>query len=269
MAMSLAPLTRSFGVEVSGLDLRDGVGADNASRLRQIFEEDGLLLFRNVDFSAEQQRRWGEIFGEVRVRPGIPTATPVREEGTQYISNSRDDGILGNGELTFHQDHLYLDQPLRGLMLYGMTIPASGSATKFRSCTAIYDALDEATARAAEGVRCLHAFDFGGDYEKGVDPRAMTGNSSRAWQPLIWRGSPTGRPAVWVADWSIAGFDGIGPEAGAALIAAIWEQAAAVEEYRHEWRVGDLLLWNNLLAQHARLPFNTAEPRTLRRTPIL
>jgi alpha-ketoglutarate-dependent taurine dioxygenase len=184
MAMSLAPLTRSFGVEVSGLDLRDGVEADDASRLRQIFEEDGLLLFRNVDFSAEQQRRWGEMFGDVRVRPGIPTATPVREEGTQYISNSRDDGILGNGELTFHQDHLYL-------------------------------------------------------------------------------------PAVWVADWSIAGFDGIAPEAGAALIAAIWEQAAAVEEYRHEWRVGDLLLWNNLLAQHARLPFNTAEPRTLRRTPIL
>jgi alpha-ketoglutarate-dependent taurine dioxygenase len=262
------PLTASFGVEVSGLDLRRPIEPATVRRLREAFERHDLLLVRDADLDAADQLRFAGIFGTVEVRKGAPQEAMPDEPKTQYISNSRKDGILGDGELVYHQDHLFHPSPLRGLILYGMEVPASGSATKFRSCHAIYRSLDAAQRAQAETVRCLHLFDYeAADYGnftlEGASPAAP-----RAWQPLVWRDAPRG-PAIWAVHGTTVAFEGIGEREGWTLLDAIVERAAGIEEYVHQWRLGDLVLWNNLTLQHARTPFDPAESRTLRRTPLV
>src|SRR5690606_32947105 len=97
-------------------------------------------------------------------------------------------------------------------------------------------------------------------------------DSPRAWQPLVWTDPESSRKALWNNRVSAVGFDGLSDEEGRALTEELWEFAAAHADdltYIHRWQRGDLVIWNNLILQHAREPFRSDERRTLRRTPII
>ena len=270
MSISFKPILDSLGAEISGLDLHREITPEEGAALRDAFSRYHLLLMRDLDISAQEQSRFARVFGEITIRNGIATdAQP--ERGTQYISNTRKDGYLGNGELKFHQDHTFHETLLRGLMLYGMEIPKSGSQTKFRSCKSMYAAMSPDQRRRAEPVKCLHLFDLEAeDYSVDIDLEKLSDRVLRAWQPLIWTNPETGDRAPWVVQWSTVDYQGIDRVGGKALLDELWETfEEKVEEYVHDWRVGDLLLWSNRMAQHARLPFDSSEARTLRRTPLL
>jgi taurine dioxygenase len=270
MTLAFIPLHETLGAQVLGLDLHQPIDETTAQILRDAFSRYDLLLIRDTDISAAEQSRYGEVFGQVKVRDGIVTAVPSAEEGAQYISNSRADGILGDGELKFHQDHLFHDEPLRALMLCALEIPPSGSITKFRSGYAIYQALPPELRARAEAVTCLHAFDYERrDYDTELRFITLSSNAKTAKQPLVWRNPETGKPAVWVVGFSTAGFESMDRDEGFALVDEIWDIAEGVPDYAHQWQPGDLLLWNNLSLQHARMPFDEKERRTLRRTPLL
>ncbi|WP_336964563.1 TauD/TfdA family dioxygenase [Sphingobium aquiterrae] len=270
MPITFTPLTNTLGAEVHGVNLHEPFDDETSAVLRKGFDEYNLLLIRGVDISAPEQSRYGEVFGRIEVRKGIATGAVAQEPGTQYISNTRADGILGDGELKFHQDHLFHEEPLRALMLYAMEIPDSGSQTKWRSGNAIYEALSADLRARAEAVKCLHVFDYDRkDYSVEVGFSNLSANAKTALQPLVWRSPATGKPAVWVVRFSTADFEGVSHGEGEALLDEIWQAAESVEEYVHEWKSGDLLIWNNLALQHARMPFNAEERRTLRRTPLL
>jgi taurine dioxygenase len=157
-------------------------------------------------------------------------------------------------------------------MLYGIEVPKSGSATKFRSTGAILDRLPADLSAKARGVKCLHLYNYEGDYTKWQDPAKAPPDSPRAWQPLVWVNPKTGKKALWAIPISTVAFEGIPEDEGRKLIGDIWDFAAANDAnctYVHEWAPGDLLIWDNLMLQHARMPFEAKEARTLRRTPIV
>ncbi len=270
MPLEVKPLSKHVGAEVTGLDLHTPISEPTAQELRDAFAKYHLLLVRDPDVDEDEQSRFGEIFGEIKIRHRYANMNEAKK--TQYVSNSRKDGILGDGEIHFHQDHTFYEKPLSAIMLYGVEVPQSGSATKFRKSGAILAKLPAEMRARAEGVQCLHLYNYQGDFTKWQDPKNAPPDSPRAWQPLIWENPKSGEKALWAIPISTVAFEGVSEEGGRRLIEEIWTFAGENDAdctYRHDWAPGDLLIWDNLMLQHARLPFDSNEPRTLRRTPIL
>lgn len=262
--MQLRPLNPHIGVEVSGLDLKRPIDGATAAALRGALNEHLLLLLRGQDVSADEQNEFGRVFGEVHLRTkySVPVAVPL----AQFVSNVRDDGILGDVELLFHQDHCFYEIPLKGLMLYAIEIPKSGSVTLFRNTVALHDDLPAALRERASKVRNF----FDGSLTPPYDPSKSKAEQPSAWHPYFWTDPESGKKTLLASPTTIARSDTATPEEGKQLMREIWDYAAGREDlvYAHHWAPGDLVVWHNCLTQHARLPFNGSEPRTLRRTQI-
>ena len=270
MAIEIKPLTPHVGAEVIGLDLHGDYDAATAETLRDAFRKHHLLVVRQPGATDEDQIRFARVFGEISIR--YSRANENTASQTQYVSNARPDGILGDGEIVFHMDHVFYDTPLTAIALYGIDIPKSGSATKFRSAQALYEQLPDALRERARDVKILHLFNYQGDHTGWQDPDEAPADSPRAWQPLVWTNPETGEQALWLSPLTTVGFEGIALEEGRRLIDELWNFAASADEpltYVHRWAPGDLVIWDNRMLHHARLPFPSTEPRTLRRSSIV
>jgi taurine dioxygenase len=88
----------------------------------------------------------------------------------------------------------------------------------------------------------------------------------------VWTNPETGQDVLWLSPISTVDFRGISREDGRKLIDDLWEFAASVDPeftYVHRWAPGDMVIWDNRMLHHARMPFESSEPRTLRRNSIL
>lgn len=269
MSIQFTPLHPLLGAEVHGITLRTPIDQQTGEVLREALRRFRLLLVRNQPaVSVEDQVAFTQVFGELYV-----SRSYKGEMGDQgyYFSNTRADGQLGTGELAYHHDHLFLKQPARAAVLYAIEIPRSGSATKFRDAAEIFKRLPEDAQQLSRSVRCLHALDYAGVTRTGkVDKSNLSPKALQAWQPLAWTDPDSGNTALWLVPLTTVGFEGLDHNAGRELLETLWNRAAAMIdlEYVHRWQTGDMLIWDNRLLSHARLPFNDTEPRTLRRTTV-
>jgi taurine dioxygenase len=290
--MEFRPIAKTFGVEVIGLDPREPLSSEQLATLNKALDEHHLLLVRGYELNSEQQARFGDYFGPAAPAPTMSSGVKREEEqpGMMYVSNVRDDGILPNGELAYHQDSLFEDNVVRMIMLYGVEMPDTGGATKFRSCREIYTNLAPELQEKAKKVQCLHLFDYDNiavSPPKGEDltqwendlgiqkysPFSLEtapADAPRNWQPLIWTSPKTGEDYAWCVHGTTVDIGGVDRAEGRAIMDAMMDRAAeSVEEYHHQWRPGDLVFWNNQTLQHARTPFDPRERRSLRRTSMI
>lgn len=273
MDISFRKLSENVGAEVQGFDVADMDRCETREALRAAFAEYKLLNFNLPEFSADDQIRFGRIFGEISTRGAYSEGG---EELTEYVSNTRADGTLGNGPFHFHHDHLFHEQPLSALALFGMQIPESGSVTKFRNGRAFYERLPDEIKAEIEGIEVLHMLDFQTD-EDGTTARFVDDDSGgtdalSCWRPLVWTNSKTGERQILLSP-AVEQFKGIGTEEGFELLRRLLRIGRHEDDlettYLHEWKVGDLIIWDNVALAHARAPFDSNEARTLRRTAIL
>ena len=172
--------------------------------------------------------------------------------------------------MDFHIDQLFLEEPLRALILYAVEIPEAGGGTKFLNTEAVYEAMPAGLKQRLQGLHCRHA--------RAYDPQTTkdwnvvdAAEESPSWvHPLLRQDPQTGKKAIWVNKLTTVGVEGLAPEESAGLIAEIRSHFYDDEfTYTHRWETGDMILWDNLVLQHARLPFDPGAARTLRRTAIL
>jgi alpha-ketoglutarate-dependent taurine dioxygenase len=270
MTIEFQPLTRHVGAEVKGLDLHEAYTPATADALRRAFAAHKLLVVRQPEVSDDEQLRFARLFGEVRIR--YARRNEDKQTLIQYVSNARPDGILGDGEIVFHMDHTFYDVPLTAIILYGVEIPKSGTATKFRNANTLYLRLPPELRERARGVRVLHLFNYQGDHTVWQDPDLAPPDSPRAWQPLVWTNPETGEDSLWLSPLNSVDFEGISRDEGRKLIEDLRAYAESIDPgftYVHRWAPGDLVLWDNRMLHHARLPFQSSERRTLRRSSIL
>lgn len=268
-ALKFTPLSTYVGARVEGLDLTQPIAAQEAAALRAAFSRYNMLLLHQPGISVEDQARFAELFGEILIRGQYKVAS--ESPLTQHVSNTRADGILGDGEIDFHQDHVFYERPLKGLLLYGVEIPKSGGETKFRSARGIFEAMPQDLIDRAARVKCLHLYSYTGDYTRRQDAASAPPESPRAWHPLIWTNPDTGQKALWINRLTTVDFDGVSRDEGEALLEELERRANATTAYTyvHAWTPGDLVIWDNRMLHHARTPFDPAERRTLRRTPLV
>ncbi len=264
MSISFSAVSPTVGVQAHGLDISQPLDEETVRLLRGKMHEHGLLLFRNQELDDAQQLRFALCFGKISKQGAIQKTAPA----TTYVSNVRSDGTFGKGELGFHSDQTYYAHPMKAIMLYGLEVPAKGGETLFVNTAAIVSSLTTAQQREFDALEVLHEFDYGAlDYgtDKKKEVQAL---KVSAVHPVIAR-HPWSDAQVLMTNINAKSIVGVSTERSRELLAKL---AALVDDpkriYRHTWRKGDLIVWDNLLLQHARSDFDTAERRTLRRCAI-
>lgn len=262
--MDVQALAPGFGVEISGLDLSRPFGEETAHALRAAFADHRLLLLRGQRLDQAAQVRFATLFGPVSHRGAF-----MKEVDASHVSNARPDGILGSGVLHFHSDHTFFRHPLKAICLHAIEVPSRGGDTLFSDVLAAWDNLSDALKARIENLSSLQLFDYTGDYNRRTLERDAPADAPRCWHPLVRTDPDSGRKVLFAHMHTTASISGLGDDEAEALME---ELAAVIADpaigYRHVWKPGDLLLWNNIALQHARTDFDPAERRTLRRVPI-
>ena len=262
------PLTNNVGAEVRGVNMARGLTDDDRCALAEAFKAYGLLVMHDLDIDVDQQITLARPFGTPVLREKNQTQDTNRR--TQHVSNVLPDGVFGAGELDFHMDQLFWPEPLKALMLYGIEIPSEGGDTKFVDTAKVYARMPQQLRDKIDGLHCRHAYTFAGDLAKEWRVKDAETQNMEVEHPIVWRDPDGQRVGLWVNKLTTVGVVGLQDEEGAELIASIrdrlYDDAAT---YTHRWRPGDLVLWNNHTFQHARMPFDAGQRRTLRRTTLM
>ena len=260
------PLSPALGVEVLDLDLSRPFDARVADELRALYRAHHLILLRGQQIDEAAQVRFSEIVGPVSHR-----SPSMRTRNSALVSNVEPEGILGDGKLYFHHDNTFYQHPLRALSLYALELPSSGGDTLFSNCAMVHDALPQSLRDRIAGLSSYQMFDFSGgfDYNQRSRDEDASPQAIRAIHPLVWSEPEGGRKVVFMSEHTTVRLNEVDDAEGEAIVAELASWIADPRfGYRHRWRLGDVILWDNIILQHAREPFDKRERRTLRRIPI-
>jgi taurine dioxygenase len=253
-------LTTSFGA-VLELDLRDPLDPPQQRELQEVFATRHLLLFPDQDISFEDQVRVVGYLG------------PVLSGGPEWVSNVRENGLVPEGALLFHSDFIFTAEPSLGLCLYATEVPPGGSPTSFADAVGAADRLPPELRARVLGRKALNVFDLSdqrGDVrfrEAALGPESPL--SPRYAHPVLMPHPTTGQELLSVNEMQtdrIIGMDAAESEKTLeALLALLY---APENTYSHHWRVGDLVIWDNIAVQHGRPAPPRDVPRTMRRVTM-
>jgi taurine dioxygenase len=268
----VVPLTKHIGAEIRGLDLRETLDRETIDAIHRAWLDHGVLLFRDQKLSQEDQIRVTGYFGELapltrpakfrppgyaRVHPNIMMISNIRENGETI-------GALPDGEMHFHHDQIHSEIPHAGTLLYSVEIPSYGGDTLFADGYAAYETLDPTLKQKLEGKRALNFYNYGSTMRG--DSRGVAA-SSQAVHPVFRTHEETGRKAIYVDRLMTRSIEGLPQDESDALLNAVFDHAEKPEfVYRHKWRVGDLIVWDNRCSMHARDDFPSDQRRLMLRT---
>ncbi len=274
MALEFRPLHGAFAAEVIGAsaDLR----VDDAA-LRDIeaaWFRYGVLVFRDLDMTPAEHvaftRRLGPLHIMVPSEFNLPDFPEVWVVGNAE-ENGKPLGLRGAG-MGFHTDGEDKIVPNAGSFLYAKIVPPEGGDTLFADMRAAYAALPDDVKRKIAGHRArfsradMHAINY-------PDMRPYTPEELAArpdvYHPLVRRHDKSGGVSLYIGRWA-CDIEGMPKDEGRALVA--WLQEFARQNrfvYRHRWRDGDAVLWDNRCTQHCATPFDEARcTRLMHRTTL-
>ena len=264
------PLSPALGIEIIGIDLREPLDERTCAQLREAWHENLVILLRNQHLSEDDQVRFAETFGPPAVihTPQFATKNPA----VMLISNIRQDGkligALPDGEMQFHSDQCYQERPAMASMLYAIEVPSKGGNTLFANAYMAYATLPEHIKRRIDGRRALNAY----DYDTAATKRGTKIADGVPYyaHPVVRTHPATGRKALYVNRLMTVRIEDMPEEESNELLGFLFDhQEQRQFIYEHVWRVGDLLMWDNRCALHARTDFSADERRLMRRVTIL
>ena len=261
-------LSAALGAEIIGIDLREPLDDARVAQLREVWHENLIILFRGQKLSEDDQVRFAGYFGPPAKIHRYGQSNPA----VMLISNIREDGkligALPDGEMQFHSDQCHQERPAMASMLYAIEIPRVGGNTLFANAYRAYETLPADIKQHIEGARALNAY----DYDTGATVRStkVATDAPSYVHPVVRSHPATGRKALYVNRLMTRRIEGLPPKRSEELLNILFDHQERREFiYEHVWRPGDLLMWDNRCALHARTDFSADERRLLRRVTIL
>jgi alpha-ketoglutarate-dependent 2,4-dichlorophenoxyacetate dioxygenase len=283
MPLQFRRLHPHFVAEVSPVDLRRVDDARTLAEIRAGMDEYAVLVFRGQPFADEEQVAFAQrLDGQLHTKTGSAALGLNRlgNDALVDISNLDEAGDIaspdarrrayGLGNRLWHTDASFQDPAGRYSMLSAKVVPPAGAETEYAHMRGAYDALPAETKARLEGLRVHHSiahsrrtlgFEFSPEEEERL---------RGAVHPLVRTIPRSGRRSLYLAShasrvvgWSV-------PE-GRLLLRDLTEHATQPEfVYRHAWRVGDLVIWDNRATMHRARPFDDlTHRRELRRVTTL
>ncbi len=252
--MKVTRLTPHIGAEVTGLDLRTAVDADTRRRLNAAVVEHVALVIRDQEFSPQQYLAAVTLFGEPMeqhfTQYALPDCPLVHEVSNRHKDKSGKRVKHGAGWHTDHTNHV---RPPKYTSLYAVALPSSGGDTAVVNMRAGYEALPDDIRQTIQGMKTVNVF-------QGSASARYSGQSADAQverrpepvlQPLVRTTPDNGTKALYFHPVKTENIVGMNAEASQALLNDLLERSVRDEFiYRHQWRKGDMLIWDNRAAMH-------------------
>jgi taurine dioxygenase len=257
MAYTITPLSEDTGAEVNGLDLTKPIDAETRAALNRAFARHHVLVVRDQKYSPEEFTRAVQLWGELQPHdkkelhvPGYPHMYFVSNEqtvpGKRYIS----------GE-TFHSDHSNHPAPPKATILYPVSLPSCGGDTQYVNMHRAYDDLPDATKRRIDPLKAVHVYlsKYSPRELKPLNEESLKALPPPGVHPLVRVHPENGRKALYLNPVRIESILGMADDKALALVAELMAHATQPKyEYRHQWRYGDMVLWDNRSVMHKANP---------------
>jgi taurine dioxygenase len=275
MSIEVTPTGAAVGAEILGVDLARPLDEAGFAAIERAYNDHGVIFFRDQHITPAHQvaftRRFGDIefniFGERWSVPGSPEIVVV----SNVTEDGRPIGVRRAGE-NWHSDMCYAAKPPRGTMLYALEIPdlhgLTLGDTEFASAAAAWDALPERMKHWLEGRSAV--FDFSGRKRAFPLSQAERDRYPPVRHPIVRTHLLTGRKCLYVMRDDCVGVEGMEADEAEALIAALADHIVKPAFiYRHRWRRGDLLMWDNCTVQHRAIQdYDMPRRRLMHRTTM-
>ena len=289
MTLTVTPFEAGCGADIGGVDIARPLAAADRDAIRAAWLEHLVLRFRGQRLTDEQHMAFTRQFGELEYNParliekqyGVATQTDGRKSEvppeisviSNILENGKAIGGLGDGEAFWHTDSSFVDVPPAASLLRSLEVPppSSGGATYFLNCYSAYDTLPGDTKQRIDGLTMIHAatHSSGGKAHKGFETVADVSKVPGARQPMVRTHPETGRKALFLGRRINAYVIGLPVEESEALLDELWEHAQQDRfTWKQEWRVGDLVWWDNRCAMHRRDAFDPSTRRLMHRTQL-
>lgn len=277
--MHIKNLDSALGAEVTGIDLAKPVSQAYVDEIEAAWRERLVVVFHGQNLSDPQLIAFSKNFGELDPPGPNPYGEPFNKEHPELnvISNVKENGKpignLGDGEAVWHADMTYVDVPPKAALLHALEVPPpeAGGNTYFANMFAAYEALPPELKRAAKGKIAVHdaSRNSAGMLRKGYNEVTDIRQTVGAHHPLVRTDPKTGRRALFLGRRPNAYVLGLTVPESEDLLDALWDHATQPRfAMCHEWRIGDLLMWNNLSVLHRRDPFDSKTRRVMHRSQI-
>lgn len=283
MKLAIRKTGAALGAEIQGVDLARPLDEETFRAIVDAWHEHEVIYFRDQELTPEQHiavsRRFGELEHHVRqdcCKPGYPEIFVV----SNIIENGRPIGSQDAG-LFWHSDLCYKKTPSRGSLFYAREVPHDENGrplgdTVFASMTAAYAALPEHTRRALEGRLAVNSYLHGYYRERNSGPRKVLTEEQKRQTPdvehPVVRTHPyTGKKCLFACEGYTTRIVGLPEAESSALLSGLFEHLKKPDFlYRHKWRVGDFLIWDNCATQHLAIPdYQLPRRRRMERTTLV
>ncbi|HEX9432463.1 MAG TPA: TauD/TfdA family dioxygenase [Burkholderiales bacterium] len=264
-----------FGAEVQGIDLARASPVQ-IDAIKNAWYRHDVLLFRKQRLTDDDLLSFSRHFGTLDSPPnqGAGRKSPRGYPEIYIVSNVLDEkgepiGALGDGEAAWHTDMSYAAQPPDASMLYSLEIPAAGGDTWFSSMKAALAKMPKALVERIRNLEIKHdgTYDSGGYVRRGLtpsnDPRTSVGTP----HPMVIEHPVSGEAALYLGRRRNAYVMGLELDESEHLLDEIWSFVETAL-YRHQWALGDLVLWDNRTTMHRRDAFDGKARRVMHRTQI-
>jgi alpha-ketoglutarate-dependent 2,4-dichlorophenoxyacetate dioxygenase len=283
MPVSFRQVGPCLAAEVDGVDIAKPLSPADVAAIHGGMDKYAVLVFRSQPIDDEQQLAFTRSLGEIEHAIGTSLRAPNEYRlPTSFadVSNldkdnkpfARDDRrrLFGIGNRLWHSDSSFKAIPAKYSLLHAHSVTSKGGNTEFADMRAAYDALDEETKELVEDLVCEHSQLYSRQLLGFTDFTEEERERFRPVRQRLVRTHPvTRRKSLYLSSHAgtIVGWPV--PEARAFLRDLI--EAATQREYVyvHNWRVGDLVMWDNRQTMHRARPFPAHEPRDMRRTTLL
>ena len=279
MPISITQVHPVFVGEVSGVDLREPLTADDVAAIEAGMDQYAVLIFRDQQLTDEQQIAFSRNFGQIENKRGGNIRTEERvNEQINDVSNLDNDNTpfdrtdrrryFNLGNHLWHSDSSFRAIPAKYSLLSARKIPSAGGNTEFADMRAAYDALDDKTKAKIEDLICEHSQ----IYSRGKLGFTFNEEEIELMKPVrqvMVRVHPvTGRKSLYMSSHAGTIIGWPEPEARLFLLNMLEHSTDRRFVYAHEWRVNDLVMWDNRQTCHRAREYDETQPRDMRRTTV-
>ena len=274
MALRFRPLHASFGAEVIGADLASDLDAAMIAQIEAAWLRYSILLFRDVVMTPAQHVAFTRRLGPLHVMEPLEFNLPGFPEVMVASNIEKDAKPIGmkRAGWGWHSDGEDKVLPNAGSFLYALELPPTDGDTLYADTYAAFAALtDDVRARIMGRRACFSRQRFHQVYYPHLPPLTEEQKKARpdVWQPIARHHPKSGWTSLYIGRWAYR-IEGMPDNEAGELIEYLKDFATRPEfVYRHRWRVGDALLWDNRCTQHCATPFDdTKYTRLMHRTTL-
>ena len=295
MSLEIVAL-ENVGVEVRGFDITQPIDEDTEQTLIALWDEHGILVFRDQEVNPERQIAFSRIFGPLESHPIEETTSREYPELFMLASNPEQEQYMTAtyaGEeivsrLDWHMDLHYTGKPNRGAILRAVVCAEEDGLTGFGDLARAYDALDSDTQALLEQIEVTYAFSMQRRHMRYVDlkgyepgpysPRKPSDinypNFPEIAYPAVVTHPVTGRKVLEICEQFLERVvaphkAGLSNDEAIELLEMLVAHTRKPEfHYFHEWREGDMVLWDNWRAMHCATGTKPGIERVIHRTTI-